>query len=137
MALKMSLKLPVIEMLTADLESRQMLAIYLMDSGREMTDSVTKLDLTGIILYLCQRLGWTESSDCFSSIAQQTVVITNEAKILEKDVIESDIFETDGQAQGVIDSSGAYTPEPDHHEEAGKVFHCMICNTIFCSEKDF
>ena len=85
-----------------------MLAIYLMDSGREMTDSVTKLDLTGIILYLCQRLGWTESRDSFSSIARQTVVITNEAKILEKDVIESDIGKTGGQGQGVIDTLGVH-----------------------------
>ena len=85
MALKMSLKLPVIEMLTAELESRQMLAIYLMDSGREMTESVTKSDLTGIILYLCQRLGWTETSESgLSSVAPQTVIVPNDVKVLEK-----------------------------------------------------
>ena len=91
MALKMNLKVTVIEMLTAELEGRQMLAIYLMDSGREMTDSVAKSDLTGIILYLCQRLGWTETTDGLSSVAPQTVIVPNEVKVLEKDVIERHI----------------------------------------------
>ena len=36
----------------------EMLSIYLMTLGTEMTENVTKVALTKVIYFLCQKLGW-------------------------------------------------------------------------------
>ena len=36
----------------------EMLSIYLMALGTEMTENVTKMALTKVIYFLCQKLGW-------------------------------------------------------------------------------
>ena len=48
-----------------ELQQKEMWAIYLMAQGKEMTDAVTKVDLTRIILILCKKLSWIEEhQDC-------------------------------------------------------------------------
>ena len=57
----MKLKDWAIEILMADLGAScqsSMLAIYLMATGGDMSENVTKLDLTKIIFVLCKQLDW-------------------------------------------------------------------------------
>ena len=58
MATRMKLHDFALEKLAASLRPKEMLAIYLMGSGSVVTENVTKLDLTNIILVLCKTLSW-------------------------------------------------------------------------------
>ena len=51
------------QILMAELQHQEMWAIYLMGHGKEMTDVVTKLNLTRIIHVLCKKLNWIDE-DC-------------------------------------------------------------------------
>ena len=85
MAMKMVLKGPVIRELSSELKRSQMLAFYLLSSGTAMSELVTKLDLTGIIVVLCKKLGWVvhlnqEIPPCKTSLKVEEGPITeNEA----------------------------------------------------------
>ena len=48
------------QILIGELQQNEMCAIYLMGLGKEMTDCITKLDLTRIISILCKKLNWIE-----------------------------------------------------------------------------
>ena len=85
MAMKMVLKGPVIRELSRELKRSQMLAFYLLSSGTAMSELVTKLDLTGIIVVLCKKLGWAvdlnqEIPPCKTSLkAEEGPITENEA----------------------------------------------------------
>ena len=56
----MKLKAKVMQILVADLQPNLIGAFYIMSSGIEMPDTVTKTDLTNIISFLCKKLDWIE-----------------------------------------------------------------------------
>ena len=56
----MKLKAKVMQILVADLQPNLIGAFYIMSSGLEMPDTVTKTDLTNIISFLCKKLDWVE-----------------------------------------------------------------------------
>ena len=59
----MKLKAKVMQILVADLQPNLIGAFYIMSSGIEMPDTVTKTDLTNIISFLCKKLDWIEELD--------------------------------------------------------------------------
>ena len=59
-AVKMKLNSQGMQILIGELQQNEMCAIYLMGLGKEMTDCITKLDLTRIISILCKKLNWIE-----------------------------------------------------------------------------
>ena len=59
----MNLNFSGMAILMDKLTKSEMYAIYLMASGQEMTDQVTKSDLVRIICVLCKSLDWIEN-DC-------------------------------------------------------------------------
>ena len=53
------------QILMEELHQNEVWAIYLMGQGKEMTDAISKTDLTRIICVLCKKLNWTEEQkDC-------------------------------------------------------------------------
>ena len=55
----MELKDSALQILIEELQQpSEMLSIYLMTLGTEMTENVTKVALTKVIYFLCQKLGW-------------------------------------------------------------------------------
>ena len=64
----MKLNFQGMQILMEELQQQEMWAIYLMVHGKEMTEVVSKLNLTRIICVLCQKLNWIEedmeSDDC-------------------------------------------------------------------------
>ena len=56
----MKLTFEAMQTLMDELQQNEMWAIYLMGLGKEMTDKVTKTDLTNIIRVLCKNLEWIE-----------------------------------------------------------------------------
>ena len=64
----MNLNFQGMQILMEELQQQEMWAIYLMGHGKEMTDVVSKLNITRIICVLCQKLNWIEedmeSDDC-------------------------------------------------------------------------
>ena len=54
------------QILIGELQQNEMCAIYLMGLGKEMTDCITKLDLTRIISILCKKLNWIEVEEDWS-----------------------------------------------------------------------
>ena len=54
--LRMNLKDSATHILFKELQASEMLAIYLMTSGAEMSENVTRLDLSSIISMLCKRI---------------------------------------------------------------------------------
>ena len=55
---QIKLKETAIAVLLAELHTSQMVAMYVMASGSEMPESVSKSDLTEIIFVLCRKLDW-------------------------------------------------------------------------------
>ena len=62
-AVKMKLNFDAMQFLMGELQQKQMWALYLMGIGKEMTDIVTKVDLTKIIYVLCKKLNWMEEDN--------------------------------------------------------------------------
>ena len=60
---KMKLTFKAMQILVEELQSNEMFAICLMGLGKEMTEMVTKVDLTNIIQVLCKNLKWIEVSE--------------------------------------------------------------------------
>ena len=59
MVVRMELKDSALQILIEELQHpSEMLSIYLMTLGTEMTENVTKVALTKVIYFLCQKLGW-------------------------------------------------------------------------------
>ena len=54
----MKLNFQAMQILTSELTSNEMWAIYLMGQGEDLPESVAKTDLTKIIVVLCTRLKW-------------------------------------------------------------------------------
>ena len=67
---KIKLKSEALHLLLDKLNANQMRAILTLGSGNQMPDEVTKLDLTIIIVVLCQQLDWIEEEECLSEIAE-------------------------------------------------------------------
>ena len=66
-AVIMKLNFQGMQILMEELQPQERWAIYLMCQGKEMTDVVTKSNLTRIINVLCKKLNWIEEdmeSDC-------------------------------------------------------------------------
>ena len=59
----MKLTFEAMQTLIDELQQDEMWAIYLMGLGKEMTEKVTKTDLTNIIRVLCKNLKWIEVSE--------------------------------------------------------------------------
>ena len=59
-ALRVRLNVVAIQVLAAELQPVEMAAVHLMALGKEMPESVSKLDLTRIIFCLCKKLNWIE-----------------------------------------------------------------------------
>ena len=56
----MKLKFEAMQILMEELQQNELWAIYLMGLGKEMTEKVTKANLTNIIKVLCKNLKWIE-----------------------------------------------------------------------------
>ena len=56
--MKLKLNFQAMQILTSELTSNEMWAIYLMGQGEDLPESVAKTDLTKIIVVLCTRLKW-------------------------------------------------------------------------------
>ena len=54
-----------------ELTKSEMWAIYMMASGEEMTDQVSKTDLVRIICVLCKKLDWVENHNSFNYLPQE------------------------------------------------------------------
>ena len=59
----MKLNFDAMQFLMGELQQQQMWVLYLMGIGKEMTDAVTKVDLTKIINVLCKKLNWIEEDN--------------------------------------------------------------------------
>ena len=59
-AVMMKLNFQGMQILMEELQQQERWAIYLMCQGKEMTDEVTKSNLTRIICVLCKKLNWIE-----------------------------------------------------------------------------
>ena len=59
-AVMMKLNFEGMQILMEELQQQERWAIYLMGQGKEMTDVVTKSNLTRIICVLCKKLNWIE-----------------------------------------------------------------------------
>ena len=59
-AVMMKLNFQGMQILMEELQPQERWAIYLMGQGKEMTDVVTKSNLTRIICVLCKKLNWIE-----------------------------------------------------------------------------
>ena len=60
---KMKLNIQGMQILMGELQQNEIWAIHLMSHGKEMTDNVTKVDLSRIISVLCKILNWIEDDD--------------------------------------------------------------------------
>ena len=56
----MKLTFEAMQILMGELQQSEMCAIYLMGLGKEMTQKVTKTDLTNITRVKCKNLKWIE-----------------------------------------------------------------------------
>ena len=56
----MKLTFEAMQILMEELQQNEMCAIYLMGLGKDITEKVTKTDLTNIIRVLCKNLKWIE-----------------------------------------------------------------------------
>ena len=65
-AVKIELNFEAMQILMLELQQSQMWAIHLMRLGVEMTDNVTKLDLTKIIEVMGKKLKWIEDHEDIS-----------------------------------------------------------------------
>ena len=91
--MKMVLEGPVIRELSRELKRSQMLAFYLLSSGTAMSELVTKLDLTGIIVVLCKKLGWVV--DLNQEIPPyKTSLKVEEGPIAENEAVQSTLLYT-------------------------------------------
>ena len=59
----MKLNIQGMQILMGELQQNEIWAIHLMSHGKEMTDNVTKVDLSRIISVLCKILNWIEGDD--------------------------------------------------------------------------
>ena len=57
------LKSQTAHLLLSELQPNQVLAVYMMGTGTDMPENVTKGDLIKIIGLLCQKLNWTQNED--------------------------------------------------------------------------
>ena len=56
----MKLKFEAVQIIIRELQEIEASAIFLMALGQEMPDSVSKVDLTKIIHFLCKKLSWIQ-----------------------------------------------------------------------------
>ena len=61
--MKMNLKFKALSVLMSGLQDSQMWVIYQMASGKDMHDSVTKMDLINIIAFLFKQLDWIDTNN--------------------------------------------------------------------------
>ena len=57
--------------LVNELGPNQMLAIFLIGMGKEMPESITKVDLTELITFLFQKLDWSEKEGNWAEVAEE------------------------------------------------------------------
>ena len=67
----MKLNFSGMAILMDELTKSEMWAIYMMASGEEMTDQVSKTDLVRIICVLCKKLDWVENHNSFNYLPQE------------------------------------------------------------------
>ena len=87
----MKLNFEALQILMGELQQNQLLAIYLMGFGREITDTVTKVDFTIIIKVLCKKLNWIEEHED-SEIEDQVLSAEKGVKIDDKINLSDDNF---------------------------------------------
>ena len=69
----MKLKSRIMDNLVKELRPNQMLAIFLIEMGKEMPDSITKVDLTELITFLFQKLEWTERNGNLVEVTEEKI----------------------------------------------------------------
>ena len=104
--MKMVLKRPVIRELSRELKRSQMLAFYLLSSGTAMSELVTKLDLTGIIVVLCKKLGWVVD------LNQEIPPCKTSLKVEEGPITENEAFQSTLLYTGTLAECLAKIHEP-------------------------
>ena len=62
-AVKMKLKFEAMQLLMEELDPNEMWAIYLMGLGKDMTEKITKANLTNFFL-VCLSLTWMSGPNC-------------------------------------------------------------------------
>ena len=67
----MKLKSRIMDYLVKELRPNQMLAIFLIGMGKEMPESITKVDLTELITFLFQKLDWSEKEGNWAEVAEE------------------------------------------------------------------
>ena len=77
--MKVNLKFKALSVLVSGLQDTQMWVIYQMASGKDLPDSVTKMDLIKIIAFLFKHLDWIEGTkDSIVELESATNVNTEE-----------------------------------------------------------
>ena len=84
-AVKMELNFEAMQILMCELQQSQMWAIHLMRLGVEMTDNVTKFDLTKIIEVMGKKLKWIGDHEDISAQNNNEEQIKNENKNFPND----------------------------------------------------
>ena len=106
---QIKLKETAIAVLLTELHTSQMIAMYVMASGSEMPESVSKSDLTEIIFVLCRKLDWIkEEKDSSGNIlgkghGNNKIIceVDSSTKLgwLQELTEDPDHFSTDGNSQ--------------------------------------
>ena len=104
------------EALMDELQQNEIWAIYLMGLGKEMTDKVTKTDLTNIIRVLCKNLKWIE--------VDQDEPVSDHENTNQSGNISSDL-QVENVSTQPVDTTD-YTPSKD---KSANYSQEDICNT--------
>ena len=85
MGAQIKLKETAIAILLSELHPTQMIAIYLLASGAEMPESVSKSDLTKIIYVLCTKLDWIREEPETPNTYEQTSTVDTPETLISSD----------------------------------------------------
>ena len=83
--MKMNLKFKALSVLMSGLQDSQMWVIYQMASGKDMPDSVTKMDLINIIAFLFKQLDWIEDTKDINVELERTSSIYTQVNNVPQD----------------------------------------------------
>ena len=115
----MKLTYEAMQILMEELQQNEMWAIYLMGLGKEMTEKITKTDLTNIIWVLCKNLQWIEvSRDDLVNDRENTTAVNQNGNI------SSDLLIENVSSQPI--ETVEYTPTKDESENHSQE---DVCNT--------
>ena len=133
---KMKLTFEAMQILMEELQQNEMWAIYLMGLGKEMTEKVTKTDLTNIIRVLCKNLQWIKvSRDDQANGRENTNHNGNIASDLQRENVSTQPVDTMEYTQ-TKDESPNYSQEDMCNTEIETEPNCGIETVGFPTTED-